>query len=92
MKHKIGSIYPEETQGGVRAMGADAPTITDWMSRMVREGNSTAAVNKACVCYAKLFNLKVEVAVALLTGEIEYTIDDDVICFDWPDTIRKEWE
>jgi hypothetical protein len=41
---------------------------------------------------AESFSLKREVALALLTGEVDYKVDGDDVVFDWPgdDPIVKE--
>ncbi len=89
MKHRVESIYPVQMYYDETV---NAHSMTKVIGNAVRQGNHAQAIHKVCACYAKIFNLKIEVAVALLTGEIDYEVDGDAICFNWPDDIRKEWE
>jgi len=69
-------------------MGIHTPGLIGWAkSRFIGKGSDPVVR-----IIAESFSLKREVALALLTGEVEYTVDGDDVVFQWPgdDPIVKE--
>jgi hypothetical protein len=77
-----------EKREGFTPMGVHTPGLIGWAV-----AGFTGKRNDPLVrIIAESFSLKREVALALLTGEVEYTVDGDDVVFQWPgdDPIVKE--
>ena len=63
-----------------RTMGVSAPGLLAWARSGYTGGKSGKAVVEA---FAESFNTTKAMALALITGEINYTVDGDEVVFDW---------
>jgi hypothetical protein len=77
-----------EKREGVTPMGIHTPGLIGWAKSRFNGKGSDPVVR----IIAESFSLKREVALALLTGEVDYKVDGDDVVFDWPgdDPIVKE--
>ena len=75
---------------GFIPMGIHTPGLIAW----AKAGFSGKKGDPLVKIIAQSFSLKREVALAILTGEVDYKVDGDDVVFDWPgdDPIVKEDE
>ena len=75
---------------GFIPMGIHTPGLIGW----AKAGFSGKKGDPLVKIIAESFSLKREVALAILTGEVDYRVEGDDIVFDWPgdDPIVKEVE
>ena len=68
-------------------MGISAPGVIGWAKAGYPGGEKG---RRLAIAIAESFGLKQAVAVALLTGEVDYTVDGDDVVFQWPDDPNAE--
>jgi hypothetical protein len=79
-----------ESSEGFVPMGIHTPGVIAWAKAGFTGGPGDPMVGIIAECFA----LKREVALALLTGEVDYRVDGDDVVFDWPgdEPLTKEVE
>jgi hypothetical protein len=77
-----------EKREGFTPMGVHTPGLIGWAVA----GFSGKGDDPIVRIIAESFSLKREVALAILTGEVEYKVDGDDVVFQWPsdDALTKE--
>jgi len=87
MQIRLQSLKGEPREGFV-PMGIHTPGLIRWAVA----GFDGKRNNPIVKVIAESFGLKREVALAILTGEVDYRVDGDDVVFDWPgdDPIVKE--
>ena len=80
--HSVPSEVIEKGDGkSILTMGMHTPNIIAWAkSKFTCTKDSDFAYD-----LAKAFGVKPIVMIALLTGEVDYTVEGDTVVFEWPD-------
>lgn len=82
-------VVGEEGSRRTMTMGMSAPGILAWAKSGYAGGKSGKAVVES---FAGAFGISQAQALALVTGEIEFTVDGDEVVFSWPDEPKpEEW-
>lgn len=84
MKVRLQSRKSEDTPTGF-TMGVHAPGLIEWAKSVFICGQRKKSSRALVGMIADGFKIKSEVALAILTGEVEYAVDGDDVVFDWPD-------
>lgn len=77
---RLESVKPDQTENnGFVEVGVYTPGIIRW----AKEGFNPKETALARAL-AKAFNIDSGVMIALLSGEVDYTVEDDAVVFKWP--------
>lgn len=83
---RLQSLKGEKREGFI-PMGIHTPGLIAW----AKAGFSGKKGDPLVKIIAESFGLKREVALAILTGEVDYKVDGDDVVFNWPgDDALKE--
>lgn len=80
VRHKI--IAGEQKPG---AMTIHVPSLFRFLKKRFNEEHGLPQQNRTVDIVSQCFELKPEVALALLSGEVDCIEEDDAIVFQWPE-------
>ena len=85
-KIRLESINPKPTgKKETLEIGVHTPSIIAW----AKSGFTRTKDSKLAYSLAEAFGVKPIVMIALLTGEVDYTVEDDAVVFNWPDDPKE---
>ena len=80
--HSVPSEEVKKSDGtSMLTMGMHTPSIIAW----AKGGFTCTKDSKMAYHFAKAFRVKPIVMIALLSGEVDYTVEGDTVVFEWPD-------